>query len=121
MKLIVILSCLLLSLISINVLADSDSADPNRLEELAKTLSSGSYTHPNDIELPKVNYSNLPSIRKSIEQADRQIGNESKNRKSQKMHSKNAQLGCSCSSYKYCIGPRGGRYCYTSGGNKSYR
>lgn len=28
---------------------------------------------------------------------------------------------CSCSSESYCYGPRGGRYCYTSGGNKSYR
>lgn len=28
---------------------------------------------------------------------------------------------CSCSSRSYCYGPRGGRYCYTSGGNKSYR
>ncbi|WP_336936499.1 hypothetical protein [Acinetobacter beijerinckii] len=29
--------------------------------------------------------------------------------------------GCSCGSGNYCYGPRGGRYCYTSGGNKSYR
>ncbi|RZF55982.1 hypothetical protein EXE30_04080 [Acinetobacter halotolerans] len=29
--------------------------------------------------------------------------------------------GCSCGSGSYCYGPRGGRYCYTSGGNKSYR
>lgn len=28
---------------------------------------------------------------------------------------------CSCSSGTYCYGPRGGRYCYTSGGNKIYR
>lgn len=27
---------------------------------------------------------------------------------------------CDCG-YDYCYGPRGGRYCYTSGGNKSYR
>lgn len=27
---------------------------------------------------------------------------------------------CDCG-YGYCYGPRGGRYCYTSGGNKSYR
>ncbi|PJG84116.1 hypothetical protein [Caviibacterium pharyngocola] len=27
---------------------------------------------------------------------------------------------CSCG-YGYCYGPRGGRYCITSGGNKSYR
>lgn len=29
--------------------------------------------------------------------------------------------GCSCGTGNYCYGPRGGRYCYTSGGNKSYR
>lgn len=28
---------------------------------------------------------------------------------------------CPCSSSYNCIGPRGGRYCYTSGGNKRYR
>lgn len=29
--------------------------------------------------------------------------------------------GCSCSSDSNCYGPRGGRYCITSGGNKRYR
>lgn len=29
--------------------------------------------------------------------------------------------GCSCGTGNYCYGPRGGRYCYTSGGNKAYR
>lgn len=29
--------------------------------------------------------------------------------------------GCPCSSSRNCIGPRGGRYCITSGGNKRYR
>jgi hypothetical protein len=28
--------------------------------------------------------------------------------------------GCSCRSGKVCVGPRGGRYCITSGGNKRY-
>lgn len=27
---------------------------------------------------------------------------------------------CSCRSHTYCTGPRGGRYCMTDGGNKSY-
>lgn len=27
---------------------------------------------------------------------------------------------CPCSSHQVCIGPRGGRYCITSGGNKRY-
>lgn len=29
--------------------------------------------------------------------------------------------GCSCRSHTYCTGPRGGQYCITDGGNKSYR
>jgi hypothetical protein len=29
--------------------------------------------------------------------------------------------GCPCSGSANCIGPRGGRYCITSGGNKRYR
>ena len=28
---------------------------------------------------------------------------------------------CSCSSSTNCVGPRGGTYCITSGGNKRYR
>ena len=28
--------------------------------------------------------------------------------------------GCPCSGSQICIGPRGGRYCITSGGNKRY-
>lgn len=28
--------------------------------------------------------------------------------------------GCPCGSGKVCVGPRGGRYCVTSGGNKRY-
>lgn len=27
---------------------------------------------------------------------------------------------CSCQAHKICYGPRGGRYCLTSGGNKRY-
>lgn len=29
--------------------------------------------------------------------------------------------GCPCSGNQLCTGPRGGRYCLTSGGNKSYK
>lgn len=30
------------------------------------------------------------------------------------------EYSCSCSGHNVCIGPRGGRYCITSGGNKRY-
>ncbi|MCS3471233.1 hypothetical protein M2401_004995 [Pseudomonas sp. JUb42] len=30
------------------------------------------------------------------------------------------EYSCSCSGHNVCIGPRGGRYCITSGGNKKY-
>lgn len=32
-----------------------------------------------------------------------------------------SDVSCPCSGVNNCIGPRGGRYCYTSGGNKRYR
>lgn len=32
-----------------------------------------------------------------------------------------SSYGCPCSSSNNCYGPRGGRYCITSGGNKRYR
>ena len=28
---------------------------------------------------------------------------------------------CSCRSHTYCVGPRGGEYCFTDSGKKSYR
>lgn len=28
---------------------------------------------------------------------------------------------CTCRSHQYCTGPRGGQYCFTDSGNKSYR
>lgn len=31
-----------------------------------------------------------------------------------------ADYGCACSSGRTCVGPRGGVYCFTSGGNKRY-
>lgn len=31
-----------------------------------------------------------------------------------------AASSCPCSGSKLCVGPRGGRYCITSGGNKRY-
>jgi hypothetical protein len=31
-----------------------------------------------------------------------------------------ATTGCPCGSGRVCVGPRGGRYCITSGGNKRY-
>jgi hypothetical protein len=33
---------------------------------------------------------------------------------------RSAGSGCPCSGSRVCIGPRGGRYCITSGGNKRY-
>lgn len=35
-------------------------------------------------------------------------------------HVRSVGGSCSCSSGRVCVGPRGGRYCITSGGNKRY-
>ncbi|NBJ33123.1 SH3 domain-containing protein [Serratia fonticola] len=43
-----------------------------------------------------------------------------KNPQSQELQPRNYSSSCSCSSGNVCIGPRGGRYCITSGGNKRY-
>lgn len=40
--------------------------------------------------------------------------------RSQQIQPRNYSSSCSCSSGNVCIGPRGGRYCITSGGNKRY-
>jgi len=34
---------------------------------------------------------------------------------------KDDEDGCSCRSHRYCTGPRGGQFCYTDNGSKSYR
>lgn len=40
--------------------------------------------------------------------------------KPSRQQSPSYEASCSCSSGSVCIGPRGGRYCITSGGNKRY-
>lgn len=35
-------------------------------------------------------------------------------------HSNSYNSDCSCAVVDYCVGPRGGHYCITSGGNKRY-
>lgn len=43
-----------------------------------------------------------------------------KKARSSKRRSSSSSSGCPCSGSQVCIGPRGGRYCITSGGNKRY-
>lgn len=43
-----------------------------------------------------------------------------KSRTGRKTRYYDAGSGCPCSGGRVCIGPRGGRYCITSGGNKRY-
>ena len=43
-----------------------------------------------------------------------------KPRSSKRRSGSSSQSGCPCSGSQVCIGPRGGRYCITSGGNKRY-
>ena len=44
----------------------------------------------------------------------------SKSRKKRRSSDTYSGGGCPCSGRQVCIGPRGGRYCITSGGNKRY-
>lgn len=46
---------------------------------------------------------------------------EQKKTTSSKKQPSSASSSCPCSSSRNCFGPRGGRYCITSGGNKRYR
>lgn len=39
----------------------------------------------------------------------------------EKTYKPKTYVGCPCSSSQNCVGPRGGSYCITSGGNKRYR
>jgi len=41
-------------------------------------------------------------------------------RRSSRASSGYSAAGCPCSGSRVCVGPRGGRYCITSGGNKRY-
>jgi len=40
--------------------------------------------------------------------------------RSRPAHGNSLDGGCPCSGSRVCVGPRGGRYCITSGGNKRY-
>lgn len=44
----------------------------------------------------------------------------SSSRTSRPTYNRSNASGCPCSGNRVCIGPRGGRYCITSGGNKRY-
>lgn len=69
----------------------------------------------NDTEQVKANTARAKShqLRKS--------NPERKNRKRRGAEKSYAAGPCPCSSNSNCVGPRGGRYCITSGGNKRYR
>ena len=55
----------------------------------------------------------------SVHNGTRQGGN-SRPRSTPRQSSRYAVGECPCSGRNVCIGPRGGRYCITSGGNKRY-
>jgi uncharacterized protein YraI len=71
------------------------------------------------VSLPKVK-----SKRKSVASARRKARSSyalSSGRKSRRSSGYGLSSGsCPCSGRNVCIGPRGGRYCITSGGNKRY-
>lgn len=120
------------SLLSIYAYADYQSigqmGDDDRLEQLSKTLYQGSYVHSHDMDLPPVSNVSVKLKEKTIELNDKEIVSQRLPNKSRshKNYSKPREqyiltTGCSCSTGNYCYGPRGGRFCYTSGGNKAYR
>ncbi|WP_338149583.1 hypothetical protein [Acinetobacter higginsii] len=206
--------CLLgVTILSINACADyqniGQATGDDRLEQLSKTLSQGSYTHSSDMDLPNVSNVQVKLREKTIELNEETIEKKygssfhaiarryvnsnainvrdkpngtvigqlkrgqslfiydvageweriskegelqkwvdsnllcssvncyksSNNTVSQKVVNKSISSntyvtprkqvtaigGCSCGSGNYCYGPRGGRFCYTSGGNKAYR
>jgi uncharacterized protein YgiM (DUF1202 family) len=48
------------------------------------------------------------------------ISGSSRSSQARQSQRASTQSGCPCSGNRVCIGPRGGRYCITSGGNKRY-
>lgn len=64
--------------------------------------------------------SNLYNFGSSTPKKARKSAKRSKSRRSSGSGSYGSGGSCPCSGGSVCIGPRGGRYCITSGGNKRY-
>jgi hypothetical protein len=64
--------------------------------------------------------SNLYAFGSSTPKKTRKSAKRSKSRRSSGIGAYGSGGSCPCSGGSVCIGPRGGRYCITSGGNKRY-
>lgn len=63
---------------------------------------------------------NLYNFGSSASKMNRKAAKRSKSRRSSGSGAYGSGGSCPCSGGSVCIGPRGGRYCITSGGNKRY-
>lgn len=71
--------------------------------------------------MPLLSSSSPSSSARQPRQSRAVIPSSSGSRSSKRSHKRSYEDGsCPCSGERVCIGPRGGRYCITSGGNKRY-
>lgn len=76
------------------------------------------HTPTAELKLPFSSKSN----KKTVQQNPYKSPNTTKRPAKAKSTKRTYQSGpCPCSTNQSCYGPRGGRYCFTSGGNKRYR
>lgn len=95
--------------------ADSVGYAPSRAHSYANS-NRQSYGSPNYLSSTKKHSKKYSATRKSS------TSSRSKRSSSRRSSGSGGSYGgsCPCSGSNVCIGPRGGRYCITSGGNKRY-
>ena len=76
----------------------NQSTDSDRLEQLSKTLSQGSYTHPDDLDLPASAKVSVTLRQKTVE-----LNNESLAKKYGNTTAKNSFNGSSSNSYSWLV------------------
>lgn len=91
-------------------------------EQSYSPYDSRSSSKPQGLSAPNISFPQLssPSKKRSAATRKRSSSSSSKRSRSSSFRPYGGGGSCPCSGGNVCIGPRGGRYCITSGGNKRY-
>lgn len=110
-------------------LISSESQPPRWVSSLLLCEYEGCYVKPVSSEqirpirasyTQQSNQSSSSASQNKMSTTPKKSQNKTMKAKSVKNYSETNNFSCACSAYDYCVGPRGGHYCISSGGNKRY-
>ena len=91
-------------------------------EQSYSAYDSRSSSRAQGLSTPNLSFPQLssPSRKRSVASRKRSSSSSSRRSRASSFRSYSGGGSCPCNGGNICIGPRGGRYCITSGGNKRY-